>query len=87
MCAHTPTTLAPALHLQSIAAKMLHLSKKVNELKQRDEAENMEKRTIIWKNAENSFNDFPLLDENEMCPHVPIYTKYEYFAIGYLKII
>jgi hypothetical protein len=26
----------------------------------------MEKRTIIWKNAENSFNDFPLLDENEM---------------------
>jgi len=45
---------------------MLHLSKKVNELKQRVEAENMEKRTIIWKNAENSFNDFPLLDENEM---------------------
>jgi hypothetical protein len=26
----------------------------------------MEKRTIIWKNAENSFNDFPLLDENEL---------------------
>jgi hypothetical protein len=43
---------------QAIAAKMLHLSKKVNELKQRVEAENMEKRTIIWKNAENSFNDF-----------------------------
>lgn len=45
---------------------MLHLSKKVNELKQRVEVENMEKRTIIWKNAENSFNDFPLLDENEL---------------------
>ena len=46
---------------------MLHLSKKVNELKQRVEVENMEKRTIIWKNAENSFNDFPLLDENDLC--------------------
>ena len=47
---------------------MLHLSKKANELKERVEGGNMEKRSVIWKTASESdcLDDFPILSEAEL---------------------
>ncbi|CAC5377200.1 unnamed protein product [Mytilus coruscus] len=49
-----------------LAAKMLHLSKNVNTLKQRVEEENFERRKTIWKEPDNNLDDFPRLDEEDL---------------------
>ncbi|CAC5404090.1 unnamed protein product [Mytilus coruscus] len=51
---------------EALAAKMLHLSKKVNTLKQRVEEENFERRKTIWKEPDNTLDDFPRLDEEDL---------------------
>jgi hypothetical protein len=45
---------------------MLHLSKKINTLKQRVEDENFTRRTAIWKAPSEDLLDFPRLDEEEL---------------------
>jgi len=51
---------------EALGAKMLHLSRKINTLRQRVEDENLERRSIIWKSPDNCFADFPHLDETEL---------------------
>ncbi|XP_063448441.1 uncharacterized protein LOC134727973 [Mytilus trossulus] len=51
---------------EALAAKMLHLSKRVNTLKQMVEEENLESRKTIRKEPDNTLEDFPLLDEEDL---------------------
>nr|XP_022331291.1 uncharacterized protein LOC111129298 [Crassostrea virginica] len=51
---------------EALAAKMLHLSQKVNTLKQRVEDENLGKRTAKWKEPSNNMDDFPRLTEDDL---------------------
>jgi hypothetical protein len=48
---------------EALGAKMLHLSRQINTLRQRVENENLERRSIIWKSPDNCLADFPHLDE------------------------
>jgi hypothetical protein len=45
---------------------MLHLSRQINTLRQRVEDENLERRSIIWKNPDNCLADFRHLDETKL---------------------
>ena len=51
---------------EALAAKMLHLSQKVNTLKQRVEDDNLGMRTAIWKEPSNNMDDFPRLTEDDL---------------------
>ena len=51
---------------EALGAKMLHLSRQSNTLRQRVEDENLERRSIIWKSPDNCLADFPHLDETEL---------------------
>lgn len=45
---------------------MLHLSHRINTLKQRVEDENLGKRTAVWKEPSNNLEDFPRLSEEDL---------------------
>ena len=51
---------------EALGAKMLHLSRQINTLRQRVEDENLERRSIIWKSLDNCLADFPHLDETAL---------------------
>lgn len=52
---------------QSLAAKMIYLSKQINSLKQKIEDQKLETQRIIWKQPDDdSFKDFPRLDETDL---------------------
>ena len=61
----------------ALTGNMLHLSQKVNILKQRVEDENLGKHTAtcIWKEPSNSLDDFPRLTENICGTLHVVYTK------------
>ena len=63
---HNSCLLTGQSNDEALAAKMLHLSQKVNTLKQRVEDENLGKRTAIWKEPSNNLDDFPRLTEDDL---------------------
>ena len=51
---------------EALAANMLHLSQKVNILKQRVKDENLGKHNDVWKESSNNLDDFPMLTEEDL---------------------